>query len=121
MIADLPCSGLGVMGRKPEIRYRASEEEIRSLAALQRQILQNAVRYVKPGGKLLFSTCTMTEEENRMNALWLLNEADLKPVNIQPAVPEAFQDGLIAANCLQLLPSAISDGFFISVWEKSND
>ena len=46
VIADLPCSGLGVMGRKPEIRYRVTEEEIRSLACLQREILKNAVRYV---------------------------------------------------------------------------
>ena len=121
VIADLPCSGLGVMGRKPEIRYRVSEEEIRELAALQREILENAVRYVKPGGNLLFSTCTMTEEENRANALWLMNEAALKPADIQEAVPEAFRDGMIGTNCLQLLPSALSDGFFISIWEKSNE
>ena len=121
VIADLPCSGLGVMGRKPEIRYRVSEEEIRELAALQREILGNAVRYVKPGGKLLFSTCTMTEEENRANALWLMNEAALKPADIREEVPEVFRDGVIGANCLQLLPSALSDGFFISIWEKSNE
>ena len=121
VIADLPCSGLGVMGRKPEIRYRVSEKEIRDLAALQREILQNAVRYVRPGGRLLFSTCTMTDEENRMNAVWLLDEAGLAPVDIQAYVPEAFRDGLIAPNCLQLLPSALSDGFFISVWERKND
>ncbi len=121
VIADLPCSGLGVMGRKPEIRYRVSEAEIRELAGLQREILKNAVRYVRPGGRLLFSTCTMTEEENQMNAVWLLEEAGLAPVDIQTDVPEAFRDGMIASNCLQLLPSALSDGFFISIWEKKND
>lgn len=121
VIADLPCSGLGVMGRKPEIRYRVSEEEIRALAALQREILRNAVRYVKPGGRLLFSTCTMTEEENLMNAAFLMNEAGLAPADIQDAVPEVFRDGLIAPNCLQLLPSALSDGFFISIWERPNE
>ncbi|MBR5981951.1 MAG: methyltransferase domain-containing protein, partial [Firmicutes bacterium] len=121
VIADLPCSGLGVMGRKPEIRYRVSEEEIRELAALQREILVNAVRYVKPGGTLLFSTCTMTEEENLANAVRLMQEDGLKPADIREAVPEAFQEGLIEANCLQLLPSALSDGFFISVWEKNHE
>ena len=121
VIADLPCSGLGVMGRKPEIRYRVSEAEIRELAALQREILVNAVRYVRPGGRLLFSTCTMTEEENQMNAVRLMEEDGLRPVDVQGEVPEALRDGLIGTNCLQLLPSALSDGFFISVWEKNHD
>ena len=119
VIADLPCSGLGVMGRKPEIRYRVTEEEIRSLACLQREILKNAVRYVKPGGKLLFSTCTMTEEENEANAAWIAEEAHFMADDIRSSVPEAFSGGLIGENCLQLLPSALSDGFFISVWTKS--
>ena len=121
VIADLPCSGLGVMGRKPEIRYRVSESEIRELAALQREILVNAVRYVRPGGRLLFSTCTMTEEENQMNAVRLMEEDGLRPVDVQGEVPEALRDGLIGTNCLQLLPSARSDGFFISVWEKNHE
>lgn len=121
VIADLPCSGLGVMGRKPEIRYRVSESEIRELAALQREILVNAVRYVRPGGRLLFSTCTMTEEENQMNAVRLMEEDGLRPVDVQGEVPEALRDGLIGTNCLQLLPSALSDGFFISVWEKNHE
>ncbi|MCR5650287.1 MAG: 16S rRNA (cytosine(967)-C(5))-methyltransferase RsmB, partial [Lachnospiraceae bacterium] len=63
VIADLPCTGLGVMGRKVDIKYRIQKEDIENLAMLQRQILDNAVRYVKPGGKLLFSTCTITKEE----------------------------------------------------------
>ena len=63
----------------------------------------------------------MTEEENRANALWLMNEAALKPADIREEVPEVFRDGVIGANCLQLLPSALSDGFFISIWEKNNE
>ena len=117
MIADLPCSGLGVIGRKPEIRFRVTEEEIRSLAALQRDILQQAAAYVKPGGKLLFSTCTMTREENQENAAWLKEKAGFEPVSLEGAVPEPFA-GALQENCLQLLPSGFSDGFFISVWRK---
>ena len=120
VIADLPCSGLGVMGRKPEIRFRVGGDEIRSLAALQRRILRNAVRYVRPGGRLLYSTCTVTKEENQDNAVWLREEMGLAPVGIEDAVPDAFA-GCAAGNCLQLLPSALSDGFFISVWEKENE
>jgi len=68
VIADLPCSGLGVMGRKVDIKYRVTREGIISLAALQRRILDNACRYLKSGGKLVFSTCTLTHEETDMQA-----------------------------------------------------
>ncbi|MBQ6442728.1 MAG: 16S rRNA (cytosine(967)-C(5))-methyltransferase RsmB [Lachnospiraceae bacterium] len=73
VIADLPCSGLGVLSRKPEIRYRITPQDITALAALQREILSVAVRYVKPGGMLFYSTCTITREENEDNASWLLS------------------------------------------------
>lgn len=63
VIADLPCSGLGVMGRKVDIKYRIQRKDIDDLAGLQRRILDNAVRYVNKGGKLLFSTCTVTKQE----------------------------------------------------------
>ena len=72
VIADLPCSGLGVIGRKPEIKYQASPEQIRDLAALQRQILTVASQYVKPGGKLVYSTCTISPEENERQRQWIL-------------------------------------------------
>ena len=64
VIADLPCSGLGIMGRKNDIKYRVTEDQIRSLVELQHTILQNACRYVKADGTLLYSTCTITKEEN---------------------------------------------------------
>ena len=67
VIADLPCSGLGVIGTKTDIKYNASEEKIQELAALQQEILQVVCRYVKPNGTLLYSTCTMTKEENEEN------------------------------------------------------
>lgn len=63
IIADLPCSGLGVLGRKVDIKYRVKPGDIRSLCELQRGILDNAPRYLKPGGILLFSVCTVTMEE----------------------------------------------------------
>lgn len=119
VIADLPCSGLGVIGRKPEILLRITEEEIRSLAGMQQSILQNAVRYVKPGGRLLFSTCTVTKEENRDNAA-RIRESGLVPLPLTGEVPEAFSARL-GENGLQLLPSAVSDGFFISIWERPDE
>ncbi len=66
VIADLPCSGLGVMGRKVDIKYRIQREDIMQLQELQRKMLDNAVRYVNKRGKLLFSTCTITKEEGTL-------------------------------------------------------
>ena len=62
VIADLPCSGLGIIGRKPEIRYNIKESDIAQLASLQREILNVVWQYVKPGGRLIYSTCTLTRE-----------------------------------------------------------
>lgn len=70
VIADLPCSGLGTIGKKPDIRLRMSEETEKSLAALQREILAMAGRYVKRGGRLIFSTCTVDRMENEENTAW---------------------------------------------------
>lgn len=67
VIADVPCSGFGVIRKKPEIRLK-SREEIAGLPAVQKRIADNVARYVKPGGKLLYSTCTIFEEENEQIA-----------------------------------------------------
>lgn len=74
VIADLPCSGLGIMGRKNDIKYRVTEEQMESLIKLQHAILQNACRYVKPGGTLLYSTCTIAKEENTLQLERFLKE-----------------------------------------------
>ncbi len=119
VIADLPCSGLGTAGRKPEIKYRVTQEKIKELAALQRQILKNAVRYARPGGKLLFSTCTLTREENTDNADWLRDACGLTPIPL--ALPSECFAGA-ETGCLQLLPEAGSgDGFFISLFMKEKN
>ena len=65
MIADLPCSGLGVIGSKTDIKYRVTPEKIGELAALQRQILSVVRRYVKDGGILMYSTCTLRRRKTR--------------------------------------------------------
>lgn len=72
VIADLPCSGLGTLRKKPEIRYRMTEDTIEGLVRLQREILEVSCRYVKPGGTLVFSTCTIDGEENEENTRWFL-------------------------------------------------
>ena len=93
VIADLPCSGLGAAGRKPEIKYRVTEAQIRSLAELQRRILQNAFAYVKPGGKLLYSTCTLTKEENEENAAFIAKADLFEKIKEETILPAEGRDG----------------------------
>ena len=72
VIADLPCSGLGIIGRKPDIKYHVTQEKIDGLAALQRNILATVWEYVKENGHLIYSTCTITPQENQENVKWFL-------------------------------------------------
>lgn len=74
VVADLPCSGLGVLGRKPDIKYRVTPEDCRELCALQREILHTVQQYVKPQGILMYSTCTINPMENEENVRWFLEE-----------------------------------------------
>lgn len=105
VIADLPCSGLGVLGRKSDLKYRMTREGEKELAALQRQILSQVWRYVKPGGKLVYSTCTINREENEENAAWF-----------QAEYPE-FR--LVSEE--QLLPGQqAGDGFYIAVFIRKD-
>ena len=67
----MPCSGLGVIGNKVDIKYNTSIEQINELAKLQKEILSVVSKYVKPGGTLIYSTCTVTKEENEDNVKWI--------------------------------------------------
>ena len=74
VIADVPCSGLGVMGRKNDIKYHISPEGVEELVQLSGRILDAAAKAVRPGGTLLFSTCTLLPEENGMQVLEFLEK-----------------------------------------------
>ncbi len=79
VIADLPCSGLGIMGRKNDIKYRIKQEQLDELIRLQRDILSSVKQYVKKGGVLLYSTCTINPQENKENTKWFLeNDSEFK-------------------------------------------
>lgn len=114
LIADLPCSGLGIIGRKPEIRYNISEEDVHALAVLQRTILNTVWRYVKPGGRLIYSTCTLTEEEDEENYRYLTEELPFEPESLKPYLPEGPAGDTLENGYLKLIPGIHPcDGFFI--------
>lgn len=117
LLCDLPCSGLGVIGKKRDIKYRASREGILSLQTLQRQILKSAVRYLKPGGVMIYSTCTISREENEDNAAWIERKLGLVPDALEPYLPDEIPG--LQGHMLQLLPHEHgTDGFFISRFRR---
>lgn len=120
VIADLPCSGLGVIGKKADIKYKMTEETQRELAKLQKNILQIVYRYVKPGGTLVYSTCTINEEENMENVRWFLQQnPEFESVPVEPVLCEELKKS-VKEGCLQLLPGIHeSDGFFIAAFRKN--
>lgn len=83
VIADLPCSGLGIIGKKPDIKYNMTEEKMAGLAGLQRDILSVVWQYVKPGGILVYSTCTIDRMENEDNAVWFLEQFPFEGVDLR--------------------------------------
>ncbi len=83
VLVDAPCSGLGVMGRKPEIRYNRSIEDIKNLGKLQREILDQAMKYLKKDGILVYSTCTIGNIENKNNFEYLKNQNNLQLLSIE--------------------------------------
>ncbi len=119
VIADLPCSGLGIIGKKPDIKQKMTPEDLESLAELQREILSVVYRYVKPGGILVYSTCTIDHLENEDNVAWFLEQYPFKPVDMEGRLGEKLKDRTMKQGCIQILPGVHPcDGFFISVLQK---
>lgn len=107
VLADVPCSGLGVIRKRPEIRWK-TEADIGALPEIQAAILENVSRYVKPGGVLLYSTCTVLREENREQILRFLQKHG-------EFAPEDFTVGELCSHegCYDFWPQRDgTDGFF---------
>lgn len=124
VLADLPCSGLGIMGRKPDIKYKMTPQKQKELVRLQREILSVVAKYVKKGGRLVFSTCTINREENEENREWIGETLALVPEEIETVIPERFLVDDVSRKTakegyLQLLPGVHgTDGFFVARFRK---
>lgn len=119
VIADVPCSGLGVIGKKSDIKYNCSIDGINNLRSIQRDILNIARQYVKKGGVLLFSTCTVAPEENIQNAEWFQETFEFDYESLVPYIPEELAGGTAKDGYLQLIPGIHeTDGFFIARFRK---
>ena len=103
VIADLPCSGLGVLARKVDLKYKMTLESQRELENLQRQILSRVKAYVKPGGTLIYSTCTVNKKENTLNAHWFERENPEFRLELEEQRLQGIQEG---------------DGFYIARFRR---
>lgn len=133
-LADVPCSGTGTLGRNPEIRHRLQVEDLPRQAERQRAILRAALRAVKPGGRVVYSTCSLEPEENeQVIAAVLHEEASARQVALGDCieqmqrshvfvagVAERLAPCVTAEGALRLLPGAFgTDGFFVALLKRS--
>jgi len=114
VLVDAPCSGLGVLRRRPDARWRITAGAVDQLAGLQREILAAAAELVRPGGRLLYSVCTMTSAETLAVDRWL---ADTRP-DFVPADPLAAPWESAGRGRLLLPQAADTDGMYVVVLER---
>lgn len=113
ILIDAPCSGLGIIRKKPEIKWTKTQDDLTSLISLQKNLLKNASRYLKKDGILLYSTCTLNRDENEDNINWFLrnfSEFSIEPLFFGKVKNIIYsKEGLVT-----VLPDENMDGFFIA-------
>jgi 16S rRNA (cytosine967-C5)-methyltransferase len=127
VLVDAPCSGLGTLRRNPDLKWRQSPQAIEELTLKQQAILQSAARLLKPGGRLVYATCSLLQAENEAIAqAFSLSHPDFVPLPVAglleglkvPTLP-ALSEQAAASPYLRLWPHLhATDGFFAAVWQK---
>lgn len=119
VLLDAPCSGLGIMKRKPDIRANKILEDLQDIAAIQKALVKEAVTYLKPGGDLIYSTCTISKVENEDMVNYMIKELGLELNNIVDNIPNLLKEEVEKGGMIQILPQmANTDGFFIASLKK---
>lgn len=133
-LVDAPCSGTGTLGRNPEIRHRLEPEDLSRQAERQKAILSAVVGAVRPGGRIVYSTCSLEPEENEQVVAAVLAEgASARQISLAPVIEKLAGDGILAASAqdrlracvtregaLRLMPGVFrNDGFFIALLERA--
>ena len=124
VLVDSPCSGLGTLRRNPDLKWRQSPESVAELVVKQAAILASAARLLKPGGRLVYATCSLLEAENEAIALAFTaaNARDFVPLSAAEVLTRAHvsrADSLVRGDFLRLWPHRHgTDGFFAAVWER---
>lgn len=118
VICDLPCSGLGVMAGKSDIKYKTTYQDILDLAKIQKNILLTAKKYLKKNGCLIFSTCTVNKIENDDNAEWIKETLGLEPYSLEKIIPCGNTYPTAREGYIQIFPGDDMDGFFVSAFKN---
>ena len=127
ILLDVPCLGLGVLRRKPDIKWQKSKEDIEEITKTQKQILENCSQYLKNGGELVYSTCSILKQENDNIINEFLNEHKefyTEKINIKKnnkiQNKDFFEKYITNDNYLQVYQNNETDGFFICKMKKNN-
>lgn len=113
VLIDVPCSGLGIIRKKPEIKWTKDKDSIKSLVQIQREIMLSAARYVKKDGKLIYSTCTLSKEENEENIKWFIKKCP--EFKIEPLYYGKIDNFIYhKEGYITILPDKNMDGFFVA-------
>ena len=117
VLIDVPCSGFGIIRKKPEIKWTKNKNQLKDIIEIQRSIMQNASKYVKVGGKLLYSTCTLNKEENEVNIRWFLD--NFPGYKIEPIYFGKYENLIYnAEGSITILPNQSMDGFFMAKFTR---
>lgn len=121
VLVDAPCSGFGLMRKKADIRLKKNGNDIDSLIVLQRNILSTVWKYVKKGGVIVYSTCTISKKENEGNIKWFTENFPFETEDISEFLPENIKQDKTLNGCVQLFPNVHkTDGFFIARLRRKN-
>lgn len=133
VLADVPCSGTGTLGRNPEIRHRVGESDFARQAERQKEILKSALRAVRPGGRVVYSTCSLEPEENEQVVAAVLGKsASVRLIPMQGRLEEMEREGILVVGAAEKLSQCVTpegylrlrpgqfgtDGFFVALIEK---
>ncbi len=119
LLVDVPCSGLGVIGKKQDIKYRVTPESMEELVSLQKEIVGNVVQYLKPEGTMIYSTCTMNPKENEEMVGYICRAYGMETESMEQVLPEGLREET-GCGYLQLLPGIHgTDGFFLARLKKA--
>ena len=120
VLADVPCTGLGIMRRKPDIRWRKESGDVENIAKLQYKILDIASKYLKEGGVLVYSTCTITRDENLgVIRRFIQEHSNFVMEDITNLIPDFIRSDTSSKGYIELYPNVQgTDGFFISKMRK---
>jgi 16S rRNA (cytosine967-C5)-methyltransferase len=112
VLIDVPCSGLGIIRKKPEIKWTKNQKQLNEIVKIQRDIMSNAAKYVKINGVLLYSTCTLNKKENQNNIKWFLN--NFTNYELKELFYGDLDNIIYDKYGVTILPNEYMDGFFIA-------